>query len=101
MIAGRVDSLFLNPNRKTHFDFLEEQLATSPNEGEFFCGKGLTGADILMIFPLEAASGSGSITKEKYPRLVGYVEKIQQREANKRAIEKIEKITGEKYQPIA
>ncbi|KAF2232028.1 glutathione transferase [Viridothelium virens] len=101
MISGRVDSLFLNPNRKTHFDFLEDQLKTSPDEGEFFCGKELTGADILMIFPLEAARGSGLITQEKYPKLVAYVKKIHEREAFKKAIEKIEEVSDEKYQPVA
>ncbi|KAI9690176.1 MAG: hypothetical protein M1822_009137 [Bathelium mastoideum] len=98
-IAGRVHSMFLDPNYKTHFDFLEEKLATSPNGGEFFCGKELTGADILMIFPLEAALESGLISKEKYPRLATYVKSIHEREANKRAVKRIEEATGEKYQP--
>ena len=99
MISGKIDGLFMDPNRKTHFDFLENQLATAPNEGEYLCGKELTGADILMIFPLEMARGNGFITKEKYPKLVAYVTRLQEREANIRATKKIEEVTGEKYKP--
>ena len=93
--------MFLIPNRKTHFDFLENQLGTSPGGGEFFCGKELTGADVLMIFPLEAAYGSGLITQEKYPKLVAWVKRTQERDAYKGAIKKIEEVSGEKYKPIA
>lgn len=51
-IAGKITSLFLAPNFKTHYTFLEDQLKTSPDGGEFLCGKDLTAADILMSFPL-------------------------------------------------
>lgn len=41
-IAGRVDALFLTENFKTHFSFLESQLASSPDGGEYLCGAELT-----------------------------------------------------------
>ncbi|KAJ9638235.1 bifunctional glutathione transferase/peroxidase [Coniosporium apollinis] len=98
-IVGKMNTAFLHPNFKTHLDFLEDQLATSPNGGEFLCGPELTGADIMMIFPLEAAQWRAGLTKEKYPRLAAYIERLQQREAFQRAIKKIEDVTGEKYTP--
>jgi len=50
-----VYSIFLTNTLKTHFDFLEEQLATSPGDGKYLCGAELTAADIFMTFPLVAA----------------------------------------------
>ena len=96
MITGAVDSKFLTPNIKSNFDFLESQLASSPNNGEFLCGDELTGADILMSFPLGAARGgrSGGFTKEAYPLMWAYVDRLQGREAYKRAVEKIVEVEG-------
>lgn len=52
MITGAVESKFLHPNLQRQFDFLESQIATSPSGGDFLCGKDLSGADIMMSFPL-------------------------------------------------
>jgi glutathione S-transferase len=49
MIAGKLSEGFLEPNSKAHFDFLEGQLMTSPNDGDYLCND-LTVADIMMIF---------------------------------------------------
>ncbi len=99
MIANKLDTLFLQPNFKTHFAFLESQLSTAPDGGEFLCGKNLTGADILMSFPLEAARGRVGLTQEKHPNLCKWVDRIQEREAYKKAVEKIIEIEGE-YNPF-
>lgn len=93
-IAGKLESMFLNPNFKTHFDFLESQLATSPGGGEYLCGKDLTGADFLMSFPLGAARGRAGLTQEKYPRIFAYVDKLESRDAFKRAVQKIIDVEG-------
>ncbi|KAF1986424.1 glutathione S-transferase [Aulographum hederae CBS 113979] len=95
MVATRVEQQFLNRNFKTHFDFLEDQLATSG--GDFFCGTDLSGADILLIFPLEAARGRTGLDSEKYPKLCAYVDRIHERDAYKRAVKKIEDETGEPF----
>jgi glutathione S-transferase len=96
-IVDRIENSFLNKNIKTTFDFLEEQLATSPQSGDFFCGPNLTGADIMMIFPVEAAQERAGITREKYPKLSAYIDHIHERDAYQRAIKKIEEMTGEKF----
>jgi glutathione S-transferase len=56
--------MFLDPNFKTHFTFLEQQLASSLNNGNYLCGNNLTGADILMSFLLIAGKGRARLTKE-------------------------------------
>ncbi|KAI9807047.1 MAG: hypothetical protein M1825_005764 [Sarcosagium campestre] len=94
MIAGKIESSFLQPNFKTSFDFLESQISSSPGGGDYLCGKELTGADIMMSFPLIAARGRAGLTKEAYPKLSAYIERLEQRDAYKRAVQKIVDIDG-------
>ena len=70
LITGGIESGYLTPNYNTNFDFLESQIASSPDGGEYLCGRELSGADILMSFPLGAAKGRiPAFTKEKHPKL--------------------------------
>jgi glutathione S-transferase len=94
-IAGKIDSGYLNKNFTSHMDFLEDQLKTSG--GDFFCGSQLTGADVMMVFPLEAGEKRVGITEAKYPLLHKYIRRIHEREAYKKAIKKVEDATGEKF----
>lgn len=96
IIGGRVESMFLNRNFKTQFDFLESQLASSPEGGKYICGKDLTAADIMLSFPLTA--GKSYITKTDFPKLAAYVETLQTNEGYIRAVKKVEATTGEKYE---
>lgn len=96
-ICDKLDALFYKKEYANHFEFLEGQLATSPDGGEYLCGKDLTSADILLTFPLQAAKGAGYIDNEKYPKLLAYIEKLEAMPMAKQAVEKIEKLTGEPY----
>jgi glutathione S-transferase len=96
-VADRVDNSFLNRNFAIHTAFLEEQLATSPGGGDWFCGQNLTGADIMMIFPLEAGQGRAGIKPEKFPKLSAWIKRVHDRPAYQSAIKKIEDATGEKF----
>lgn len=96
-IYNKVDALYFQGEYASHFSFLESQIASSPDAGEFLCGKDLTAADILMCFPISAAKASGHIDKEKYPKLLAYSEKLDALPASKQAVSKIEKLTGEDY----
>ncbi|KAI9810106.1 MAG: hypothetical protein M1827_006717 [Pycnora praestabilis] len=93
-IVNKVTSMFLEPNFKTNFTFLESQIATSPDGGEFLCGKGLTGADIIMSFPLIAARGRAGLTPELYPKLCAYMDRLEKRDAYQKAIQKIVDVEG-------
>ena len=98
MITSAVESKFLYPTLTTHFDFLESQLATSPENGEYLCGPRLTGADILMSFPLGAAKGRSPFTKESHPKLWAYVDRLEAFDGYKKAVQKIIDIEGS-YDP--
>jgi glutathione S-transferase len=65
------------------FGHLDAELATSA----FLAGNELTGADIMMSFPAEAAMQRAPAAL-KTPRLKAYVEKLHARPAYKRALER-------------
>ena len=87
--------MFLNENFKTHFGFLESQLASSPDGGRYLCGKDLTAADILMSFPLIA--GQKKVDETAYPKLVAYRKMLEQNEVYKRSVKKVEELSGESF----
>lgn len=95
-IGDKIVSEFLAPQFETHFSFLESQLKTSG--GNYLCGKNLTGADILMSFPLiaakERAIQSDPNSKEKYPNLIAYIERIEKEPGYVKAVDKIVEIDG-------
>ncbi len=67
---------------ENHFSFMNDEMTGR----EFFVGSDLTGADIMMSFPLEAARARGILSN--YPALSAFVERIQERPAYVRALEK-------------
>jgi glutathione S-transferase len=73
--------------------FLEEQLATAPNGGSYLCGNKLTGADIMMSFPVmlvtSAWGGVGNANQEAFPRLFTYAELLKKSESYQTAVDKI------------
>ena len=97
-IVNNISSMLLEPNFKAQFAFLESQISSSPNGGQYLCGTELTGADIMMSFPLGAAKGRAGFSKEKHPKLWAYVERLESREAYKKAVQKIIDVEGS-YDP--
>jgi len=94
IVSGKIFTSYLTPNMKTHFEFLEHQLSTSPEGGEYLCGPHLTGADILLSFPLMAGRERSGMTAEAYPKLFAYVDKLGEEPGYKTAVEKITEIEG-------
>ncbi|MBL4907770.1 MAG: glutathione S-transferase [Sneathiella sp.] len=65
-----------------HFSFMNSEM-----EGkDYFVGGDLTGADIMMSFPIEAANARGALAK--LPNLAAFVARIQARPAYLKAMEK-------------
>ncbi|KAL8768765.1 MAG: hypothetical protein Q9209_005053 [Squamulea sp. 1 TL-2023] len=93
-ITGNVESLYLKPNLEKNLNFLEDQIKSAPDGGGYLCGSKLTGADILLSFPLSAAKGRAGLTEEKYPALCAYVDRLEAMEGNKKAIQKIIEVEG-------
>ncbi len=77
MMEARINGETIN-----HFSFMNNHMA----DREFFVGNDLTGADIMMSFPLEAAGARGGL--DILPNLSGFVRRIQERPAYLRALEK-------------
>jgi glutathione S-transferase len=97
LVASQVENQFLTRNIDSNLAFLEEQLRTSPEGGQFICGKELTVADILMSFPVIAVNGrmlKDEKNRAKYPLLVGYAKRLEGIEGYQRAVKKIEEIEG-------
>ena len=78
-IVGAIGGGYLDPTLATHLAFVEAELGKSP----WLAGSELTGADVMMSFPLEAvlARAGGQM-----PRIAAYVKKIQERPAYKKAL---------------
>ncbi|KAL3423621.1 glutathione s-transferase [Phlyctema vagabunda] len=98
-VAGKITTGYLDPNYLSHFTFLESQISSSPGNGQYLCGPDLTGADILLSFPLIAAKGRAGLTEDKYPKLHAYVERLENEPGYKKASEKIIEIEG-KFEAI-
>lgn len=94
-VASKIESSFLQRNFKIHYDFLEGQLASSPDGGNFLCGKDLTAADIMLSFPLEAGKGRSGFSEQQYPKIWAYIDRLHEREAYKRSVQKIVELEGE------
>ena len=82
-IARKVKEGFINPNIQAQLDYLEAELAARP----WFAGAEFSAADIQMSFPLEAATARGGLNA-RYPKLLGFVQRIHARPAYQRALER-------------
>jgi glutathione S-transferase len=80
-IADGVLHGFVDPNLKTHLDYVDAELGNSA----WFAGDAFSAADIQMSFPCEAA---GARAGGSYPRIAAFVERIQARPAYRRALER-------------
>ncbi|KAJ7778692.1 glutathione S-transferase [Mycena maculata] len=100
-IAAQLHAAFVVPGFATHLAFLEAELASAPDGGPYLCGVHLTGADILMSYPLLVArlslDGPGPLNKEKYPKLWQYTELLETTPSYKRAVGRIVELEG-KYE---
>ncbi len=79
-ISEKGQAMLVDPQLKTHMDYWEAELS----RGDWFAGPEMTGADIQMSFPLEAATaraGAGG----SYPRIKAFLDRIHARPAYQRA----------------
>jgi glutathione S-transferase len=87
LVVGRL-GLFGRPARKpllkmlaVHLRWLEAELATR----DWFAGNAFTAADVMMSFPIEAATARGGLD-DRYPRLLAWLERIHARPAYQAAL---------------
>jgi glutathione S-transferase len=79
-VAKRAQERLIDPQLRTHLDYWEGELGRST----WFAGEELTGADVQMSFPLEAAAARAGIGLG--PRVSQFLERIHARPAYQRAV---------------
>lgn len=82
-IATKAMAAYAGPNIKLNLGYLEDTLQKST----WFCGDEMTGADILMSFPIEAAATRTDLP-DGYPALNEFQRRIRELPAYQRALEK-------------
>ena len=82
-IAEKTRAAYSGPNTKLNLDYLETTLKNST----WFCGAEMSGADIMMSFPVETAATRTNLTIN-YPALEEFRQRIRKRPAYERALEK-------------
>jgi|TARA_R110000822_G_scaffold66105_2_gene161517 glutathione S-transferase len=82
-IARQVKGKFVEPQIVQHLDYMNSELAATG----WFAGAEFSAADVQMSFPLEAAAARGGLD-EKWPHLTGFLQRIHERPAYKRALER-------------
>ncbi|KAK4120238.1 hypothetical protein N657DRAFT_649303 [Parathielavia appendiculata] len=106
-VADKMSAAFLIPELIHHLDFLESQLETSPDNGNYLCGNDLTTADILMSFPLQLVRERGAAVHDargkdrladKYPKVYAYLKRLEEEPGYKRAEAKIKELEKRKGQ---
>ena len=80
-IAAKVMDLMVRPNIARQLDFMEAELGRSL----WFAGDELTGADIMMSFPLEAAAQRAGLDGRR-PKLMAFLDRVHTRPAFKQAL---------------
>ena len=97
-VSNKFFTSFVIPHLNTDLAFLESQLESSPDGGEYLCGKYLTPADIILSFPLELVKtrigNMDASVLEKYPKLWAYCDRLRSSEGYKRAEKRIEEVEG-------
>ena len=82
-IGDEVLKAYVAPNLADQFAFIERHLG----ERDWFAGDELSGADVMMSFPLEGARANGALPAG-CERIAAFVERVQARPAYRRALEK-------------
>jgi glutathione S-transferase len=82
-IASKVQQSFVDPQIALHLTYLEGELA----KADWFGGADFSVADMVMSFPLEAAAARSGLD-DRYPRLSAFLQRIHQRPAYQRALER-------------
>ena len=82
-VVAKARDGFIRPQLDSHLDYMEAELGKS----RWFAGADFSGADIQMSFPLEAAAARGGLNASR-PRLMAFLDRIHDRPAYQRAVER-------------
>ncbi|MGK6355151.1 glutathione S-transferase family protein [Sphingomonas sp. DT-207] len=82
-LLGRTAQKKFQPMIDVHLDYVEAELADRP----WFAGQEFTAADVMMSFPLEAATARAAATEGR-PHIAAWLARIHARPAYQAALEK-------------
>lgn len=80
MICSKVSSSYINPQLKTHRDYIENELGLHP----WFSGDEFSLADIQMSYPMEVFDSRVGL--DNCPNMLDWIERIHARPAYQRAL---------------
>jgi glutathione S-transferase len=99
IVANKIQASWLDRQFAVHFPFLEGQLKTVPGTTETqkggICGPKFNAADMLMSFPVIAATGREVYSKTDCPELVAYAGRLEKDPGYQKAVKKIEEVEGQ------
>lgn len=82
-VMGRFAVKRIQPMIDVHLDFVEAELSRR----SFFAGDRLSGADIMMSFPLEAARSRAGLDETR-PATIGWLDRMHRRPAYRAGLER-------------
>ncbi len=82
-LLGRIAAQKIRPMLDVHLDYIEAELSSRP----WFAGDEISAADIMMSFPLEAASARAGLAASR-PATISWLKRIHDRPGYRRALEK-------------
>lgn len=80
-LLGKSAAKRIQPMIDVHLDFVEAELSSRP----WFAGDAMTGADIMMSFPLEAARSRAGLDGSR-PATIAWLDKVHARPAYQAAL---------------
>tara|TARA_B100000678_G_scaffold95898_1_gene80198 strand:- start:26473 stop:27138 length:666 start_codon:yes stop_codon:yes gene_type:complete len=83
IVTGKIRDLYLTPSLTRMYEFMNDELGRTP----WFAGETVTGADIMMSYPVEAAHGRAGLDKT-YPNVMAWLDRLHERPAYQRAVAK-------------
>ncbi|WJH38631.1 glutathione S-transferase (plasmid) [Aliirhizobium terrae] len=82
-LVGKLAAKKIRPMLDVHLDYVESQLRSRP----WFAGDDISAADVMMSFPLEAASKRAGLDQSR-PATMAWLQKIHARPAYRTALER-------------
>jgi glutathione S-transferase len=82
-LIGKLAQKKVQPMVDVHLDYIEQELASRP----WFAGQQMTAADVMMSFPLEAATSRAGLGASR-PATMAWLKKIHARPAYQTALKK-------------
>ncbi|MAP95449.1 MAG: glutathione S-transferase [Ponticaulis sp.] len=83
MATSKVRELYHTPSLTKMYAYMNDVL----EENDWFAGDALTGADIMMSYPVEAAIGRAGLD-DRYPHVLAWMERVKAVPSYQRAVQK-------------